>query len=113
MNVIWQLAEDDGTAAEGEKAEAETVEAAGIEDAVDEVTRTVIDCCAEAYNVEAEELTPATNIREDLSNQSMKMIAFISAIEDELDVTIEIREAANYFTIADFAARVKALLAKQ
>lgn len=74
-----------------------------------EIEKTVIDCCAEAYGADAADLTLDTNIREELSNRSMKMIAFISAIEDELDVTIEIREAANYFTIGDFAKRAAEL----
>lgn len=70
----------------------------------------VIRCAAEAYNVDAASITLDTNIREELSNQSMKMIIFMSGIEDELNVTIEIREAAELSTIRDFVNKVKALL---
>ena len=48
-----------------------------------------------------------TDIREDLSNESMKMIVMISEIEDELDVTIEIQEASLLNTLADFVLKVK------
>ena len=76
-------------------------------DANDPVMVAVIECAAEAYGVDESELTPATDIREDLSAESMKMIVMISGIEDELDVTIEIQEASNLNTLADFAMRVK------
>lgn len=68
-----------------------------------QVLEVVIDCAAEAYGVEAEDITPDTDIREDLSNQSMKMIAMLAGIEEELDVTIEIPEAGEMNTIREFA----------
>lgn len=73
----------------------------------DEVARTVISCAAEAYGIPEEELTLATDIREDLSNESMKMIVMISQIEDELDVEIEIQEASLLNTLEDFTNKVK------
>lgn len=73
----------------------------------DEVTKTVFACAAEAYGVDEEELTLSTDIREDLSNESMKMIVMISQIEDELDVEIEIQEASLLNTLEDFVNRVK------
>lgn len=53
----------------------------------------VIACAAEAYEVDAANITLDTDIREDLSNQSMLMIAFISGIEDETGANIELRDA--------------------
>lgn len=76
-------------------------------DANDPVAIAVIECAAEAYGVDESELSLETDIREDLSAESMKMIVMISGIEDELDVTIEIQEASTLNTLADFAARVK------
>lgn len=76
-------------------------------DADDEVARTVIACAAIAYGVEESELTMATDIREDLSNESMKMIVMISQIEEELDVEIEIPEASLLNTLEDFVRRIK------
>ena len=70
---------------------------------------TVIECAAEAYCVDAATLSTATVIREELSNQSLKMVAFISCIEDELDVQINLREAAQLKTIGDFVAKVNEL----
>lgn len=74
---------------------------------MDEIARTVIQCAAEAYEADPAGLTLATDIREDLSNESMKMIVMISSIEDELDVTIEIQEASLLNTLEDFVNKVK------
>lgn len=79
----------------------------GIDVANDEVARTVLACAAEAYGVDVSELTMATDIREDLANESMKMIVMISQIEDELDVEIEIQEASLLNTLADFVNKIK------
>lgn len=81
-----------------------------IDVASDPIAMTVIECAAIGYDVDAETLTMATDIREDLSNESMKMIVMISEIEEELGVTIEIQEAGNLNTLADFVNKVKELL---
>jgi len=72
-----------------------------------DIEKKVIACAADVYEVDAAMITLETNIREDLSNASLLMVAFISGIEDELDATIELRDAAKLFTIADFVAKVK------
>ena len=64
-------------------------------------------CIRDRYGVDAASITLATDIREDLSNESMKMIVMISTIEDELNVTIEIQEASNLNTIGDFVSVVR------
>ena len=74
---------------------------------VDEVTKVVIDAAAEAYDVDPSAITPDTDIREDLSPQSMKMIVMLSSIEEALDITIDITEAGELNTIAEFVAKVK------
>lgn len=76
----------------------------------DPVAMAVIACAADAYGVEEERLTLATDIREELANESMKMIVMISEIEDELGATIELRDAAKLMTIGDFVNAVKAKL---
>jgi len=73
----------------------------------DPVAQTVIDCAAEAYGVDKAVITLDTDIREDLSNESMKMIVMISEIEERLQVTIEIQEASLLNTIGEFVAKVK------
>lgn len=70
----------------------------------------VIACAADVYEVDAATITLETNIREDLSNASLLMVAFISGIEDELNATIELRDASKLITIADFVAKVKEVL---
>ena len=73
----------------------------------DETARTVIECAAGAYGVDPASITLDTDIREDLSNESMKMIVMISEIEERLQVTIEIQEASLLNTIGEFVAKVK------
>ncbi len=78
-----------------------------VSEELDEVARTVIACAADAYGVDKAGLTLSTDIREDLSNESMKMIVMISEIEDRLKVTIEIQEASQLNTLGEFTAKVK------
>ena len=73
------------------------------------IEKTVIKCAAEAYGVDEASITLDTDIREQLSNQSLKMVAFISCIEDELDVQIDLREAGKLKTIHDFVDKVNQL----
>ena len=75
----------------------------------EELTKVVIECAATGYEVDPSTITADTDIREDLSNESMKMIVMISEIEDKLNVTIEIPEAGNLNTIRDFVNKVKEL----
>lgn len=72
----------------------------------------VIECAAEAYSVEASSITLDTDIRNDISNQSLKLVAFISGIEDELEVTIDLGEAAELKTIRDFANKVAEIVSQ-
>ena len=74
---------------------------------IDDVAQAVIDAAADAYGVDASEIKLSTDIREELSNESMKMIVMISTIEDELNVVIEIQEASLLNTIADFVGKVR------
>lgn len=76
---------------------------------MNEIEVKVIACAADAYDVDAATITLDTNIREEISNQSMKMIAFISNIEDELDVKVQLRDAGNLITIRDFVNRINEL----
>ena len=84
-----------------------------IDAANDATAQAVIDAAADAYGVDVSQITLATDIREDLSNESMKMIVMISTIEDELNVTIEIQEASLLNTIADFVNVVKERLGEE
>lgn len=114
--VVWELAEDSefkkipDQNAQLKEAASKTKAACGTQASgaeLDEIAKTVIQCAAEAYEADPAGLTLATDIREDLSNESMKMIVMISSIEDELDVTIEIQEASLLNTLEDFVNKVK------
>ena len=113
--VAWELVEDNGfkkipeiKAPEPKKEETKTATAtAAVDLSNDATTQTVIEAAADAYGVDVASITLATDIREDLSNESMKMIVMISTIEDQLNVTIEIQEASNLNTIGDFVSVVR------
>ena len=95
------------------KTAAVTATTSAVDLSKDATTQTVIEAAADAYGVDAASITLATDIREDLSNESMKMIVMISTIEDQLNVTIEIQEASNLNTIADFVNVVKERLGEE
>lgn len=115
--VAWELVEDSKfkkmpeikAVVEEEKQEIEEkpVKAEAGAEELDDVARQVIEAAADAYGVDPSEITLDTDLREELSNESMKMIVMISTIEDELNVTIEIQEASFLMTIADFVKVVR------
>ena len=120
--VAWELVEDNGfkkipeiKAPEPKKEEKKSaaVTTSAVDLSKDATTQTVIEAAADAYGVDAAGITLATDIREDLSNESMKMIVMISTIEDQLNVTIEIQEASNLNTIGDFVNVVKERLGEE
>lgn len=74
-----------------------------------QIKNTVIACVATAYGADASKITLDTDIREELSNQSMKLVVLISLIEDELDVKIDMRDAAQLKTVNDFVNKVNQL----
>lgn len=107
--VFWQLEEDvidTKEMVEEHKDKEEKSVAVDAGDALTVIEQKVIECAAEAYQADLSTITLDTDIREDLSSQSMKLVAFISVIEDELDVEISMRDAAQLKTIRDFAQRV-------
>lgn len=79
----------------------------------DEVAKVVLECAALGYEVDESEISLKTDLRMDLSNQSIKMIIMISEIEDALGVTIEITDAADLVTIEDFVRLVKKSVGKK
>ena len=76
-----------------------------------DIEKKIIELAAKVYEKDESSITPETNIREELSNQSMKLIALISFIEDELDVVIEFQTAMGLVTIGDVIDKVKELQA--
>ncbi len=74
-----------------------------------DIEKIVIDCAAQVYEKDAAAIKPETVIREELSNQSLKLIAFLSYLEDELDAVIEFQEAMGLVTIGDVIEKIKSL----
>lgn len=54
--------------------------------------------------------TADTVVREELSNQSLLLIAFILSIEDAVGVSIDLRDASKLLTIGDFVKKVESML---
>ena len=107
---LWVLEdynEDEEKPAEA-SAQAEGGKENAAEDAADdEISKKVIACAADAYETDAALIKPDTDIRNDLSGQSIKLIVLLSNIEDELGVSIEIVEAGNIDTIGELIKAVK------
>ena len=74
-----------------------------------DIEKKVIECLAMAYETEPEEITLDTDIREDLSAQSIKMIGFVGAIEEEFEVVIDFNEVVGLVTVRDFVNKIKEL----
>lgn len=107
---LWVLEDYNGDEEKTETNEVstETSEAeVSAADANDEVSKKVIECVADAYETDASEIKLETDIRNDLSSQSIKLIVMLSNIEDALGVSIEIVEAGNINTIAELIKAVK------
>ncbi|MDO4290407.1 MAG: phosphopantetheine-binding protein [Eggerthellaceae bacterium] len=73
------------------------------------VEEVVIECAAAAYRVDASAITPATSVKDDLGNKSLPLLAFVSGIEEELDVTIPMGTAQGMSTIQEFIDKAKEL----
>lgn len=70
----------------------------------------LIEIAAEVYEADPASICPDTDIREELSNQSMLLIAFISSIEEACGAVIDLSEAGKLTTIQDFADKINELL---
>ena len=63
-----------------------------------------------SYNKDVETLSLDTRIREDLGGTSVLMVGLVSEIENELDVMVQLADAASFKTIADLVNKVEELL---
>ncbi len=69
----------------------------------------IIECAAMVYGVQAGSITMETDIREDLSSQSIKLLAFVSAVEEECGVVIDFSQVGGLKTIGDVVDKVSSL----
>jgi acyl carrier protein len=70
----------------------------------------VIGYFAITFQREAKDLVPGTLIKEELGGTSMRMVALISLVENELDIMIPLPEAGKFKTIGDVIDRLAAEL---
>jgi acyl carrier protein len=68
----------------------------------------VIGFFAVTFQKEAKALGRETLIKEELGGTSMKMVALISLVENELDIMIPLPEAAKFKTIGEVIDRLAA-----
>lgn len=61
----------------------------------------VRDILVEELDLDADEVTMESNIREDLGADSLDMVDLIMSIEDAFDVKVEESETASIKTVAD------------
>lgn len=75
-----------------------------------ELEAQIIDMIATIYNKDADTLSVDTNMREELKGSSVLMVGLVSEIENELDVMIQLADAAACVTIGDLVDKVEAEL---
>ena len=74
-----------------------------------EIEETIRECAANAYRVPVGQITMSTDLRSDLSPKSMNMLAFVSGVENELDVAIPMSLVGSLKTVQDFVDKVREL----
>ena len=72
-----------------------------------ELENKVIELVAVSYNRDASELSTETNLKEELKGASVQMVALVAEIENELDATITLQDAAACTTIGDLVNLVE------
>ena len=75
-----------------------------------ELEAQIIEMIATIYNKDAEDLSVETNMREELTGSSVRMVGLVSEIENELAVMIQLAAAAACVTIGDLVDKVEAEL---
>ena len=75
-----------------------------------ELEAQIIEMVATIYNKDAETLSVSTDLRQELGGASVLMVALVSEIENELDVMIQLADAAACTTLGDLIDKVEAEL---
>ena len=66
-----------------------------------ELEQQIFEMIAQIYNKDVEELTTETSFKEELGGASVLMVGLVSEIENELDVMVQLQDAAGCDTIGD------------
>ena len=72
-----------------------------------ELEAKVIECVAIAYNKDASTLTVESSFKEDLKGASVQMVALVAQIENELEASLMLADAAACATIGDLVDLVE------
>jgi acyl carrier protein len=72
-----------------------------------ELEAKLIECVAIAYSKDAADLSLQTSFKDDLGGASVQMVGLVSQLENELDVFIQLADAAACDTIADLVDKVE------
>ena len=75
-----------------------------------ELEAKILELVSTSYNKDVETLSMDTRIKEDLGGTSVLMVGLVSEIENELDVMVQLADAASFKTIADLVNKVEELL---
>lgn len=66
-----------------------------------EILAQVLEMVAMSYKKDVSELSEKTSFKDDLSGASVQMVALVSEIENELDVSLMLADASACATISD------------
>ncbi len=72
-----------------------------------ELEAKILELVSTCYNKDVATLSVDTRIKEDLGGTSVLMVALVSEIENELDVMIQLADAAACKTIGDLVDKVE------
>ena len=72
-----------------------------------ELEEQIFEMISQLYKKDVEELTLDTTFADDLGGASVLMVGLVSEIENELDVLIQLQEAAACETIGDLVDKVE------
>ena len=72
-----------------------------------ELEEQIFEMISQLYKKDVEELTLETTFADDLGGASVLMVGLVSEIENELDVMIQLQEAAVCETIGDLVDKVE------
>ena len=72
-----------------------------------ELEEQIFEMIAQLYKKDVEDLSLDTTFKDDLGGASVLMVGLVSEIENELDVMIQLQDAAACETIGDLADKVE------
>lgn len=75
-----------------------------------ELEAKILELVSTSYNKDIATLSLDTRIKEDLGGASVLMVGLVSEIENELDVMVQLADAAACKTIGDLVDKVEAEL---